>query len=56
MLRPLFKGKSEGDQLFAILKILGTFTNEERAEFLKRTPFEKEMINEIGNYPRTDLK
>lgn len=31
LLTPFFKGKTEGDQLFAIFRILGSMSNEEIA-------------------------
>jgi len=37
---PLFQGKSEGDQFFAIMKILGTPTKQELDEFGKMVPFD----------------
>ena len=30
LLTPIFKGKNEGDQLFAIFKVLGSFSDLEK--------------------------
>lgn len=55
-LQPIFKGKTEGDQLFAIFKIMGSLTPDETAEYTQRVPFEPELFKEFGNYPRCNLR
>lgn len=36
----LFKGKSEGDQLFAILKVMGSLSTKDVEYYTNRVPFE----------------
>ena len=40
----LFKGKSEGDQLFAIFKVLGNFTQSDTEYFQSRVPFDNKLL------------
>ena len=56
LLRPLFKGRTEGDQIFAAFKLLGSFTPEERAEYNRKVPFDCGMLNDIMQYKRINLK
>lgn len=39
LLQPIFKGSSEGDQLFAIFRTIGSLSNEEIKEYKQRVPF-----------------
>jgi cyclin-dependent kinase 2 len=55
-LQPTFKGKSEGDQLFAIFKVMGSMKPEETAEYMKRVPFEPELFKEFGSFERVNLR
>jgi serine/threonine protein kinase len=49
---PIFKGVEEGDQLFAILKILGGI-NEKDAEYYKGVvPFKPNVIDQIPQFNR----
>jgi glycogen synthase kinase 3 beta len=56
MREPLFQGKSEGDQLFAIFKTLGTPTKDEIAELKKKVPFDSSLLDEFKAYPRPSWK
>ncbi|CAD8090128.1 unnamed protein product [Paramecium sonneborni] len=53
----LFKGKSEGDQLFAILKVMGSFSQSDIEYFINKVPFENKMIfKELCRYKKQNLK
>ncbi|CAD8103495.1 unnamed protein product [Paramecium sonneborni] len=53
----LFKGKSEGDQLFAILKVMGSFNSSDIEYFQNKVPFENKMIfKELARYKKQNLK
>ena len=47
---PLFLGRSEGDQLFAIFKILGSPSQEEYEKFSKRVPFDPSIFKKFPEY------
>lgn len=53
---PVFKGKSEGDQLFAIFKVIGSLSAEEVAEYTKRVPFDPALFKEFGHFDRINLR
>ena len=53
---PIFKGKTEGDQLLAILKILGNFSPRENKEFEQRVPFNFSILEKFQNSEQKDLK
>lgn len=56
ILSPIFKGKTEGDQLFAIFEILGSFTEKEKEELKKRVPFDESLFEKFPQYPKGGLK
>ena len=56
MLTPMFKGKTEGDQLFAIFRILGSMSKEEIGEYKKRVPFDPVLFDSFGIFKRVNLK
>lgn len=37
---PIFQGKSEGDQLFAIFNMIGSPSEEDYATFSRKVPFD----------------
>lgn len=52
---PIFQGKSEGDQLFSIFRVLGSPTVEQYEEFSKMVPFDPKIFNDFKTYPRPDI-
>jgi glycogen synthase kinase 3 beta len=56
LLMPLFKGKSEGDQLFAIFRIMGSMNGEELGEYKQRVPFDPSLFDSFGKFKRVNLK
>ncbi|CAD8165383.1 unnamed protein product [Paramecium octaurelia] len=53
----LFKGKSEGDQLFAIFKVMGSFSQSEMEYFSNKVPFDhKIFFKELQKYKKQNLK
>eukprot|EP01016_Furgasonia_blochmanni_P047420 TRINITY_DN6968_c0_g1_i2.p1 TRINITY_DN6968_c0_g1~~TRINITY_DN6968_c0_g1_i2.p1 ORF type:complete len:312 (+),score=33.15 TRINITY_DN6968_c0_g1_i2:54-989(+) len=56
MREPIFQGKSEGDQLFAIFKMLGSPSPDEIEEYKNRVPFDKNLFNEFKQYKRSSLR
>lgn len=56
-LQPIFQGKSEGDQLFAILKTLGSPSESDFKEWEKMmSNFDHEYFKEFKNYKSVDLR
>lgn len=55
-LTPFFKGKTEGDQLFAIFRILGSMSSDEVSEYKKRVPFDPVLFDSFGSFKRVNLK
>lgn len=55
-LTPLFKGKTEGDQLFAIFRVLGSMNADETQEYKKRVPFDPSLFDSFGTFKRINLK
>ncbi|CAD8170899.1 unnamed protein product [Paramecium pentaurelia] len=55
LLEPFFIGKSEGDQLFQILKIMGSFTEEDLKYFEKVVPFDINLFQEFPEYKAINL-
>ncbi|KAL4427508.1 hypothetical protein ABPG74_015211 [Tetrahymena malaccensis] len=53
---PLFQGKTEGDQLFSIFKVLGSPTKEEFQKFSERVPFDKKIFDEFQTYEPQNLR
>ena len=56
MREPLFQGKTEGDQLFAIFKVLGSPTPEEYEELSMMVPFEPKIFNEFKTFKRQSFR
>jgi serine/threonine protein kinase len=56
LLTPLFRGKTEGDQLFAIFKIIGSLNSEELKQYKSRVPFDPSLIDAFGQSKRVNLK
>eukprot|EP01017_Pseudomicrothorax_dubius_P025858 TRINITY_DN2837_c0_g1_i4.p1 TRINITY_DN2837_c0_g1~~TRINITY_DN2837_c0_g1_i4.p1 ORF type:complete len:218 (+),score=46.91 TRINITY_DN2837_c0_g1_i4:114-767(+) len=56
MREPIFQGKSEGDQLFAIFKVLGSPKQEDLNELKGRVPFDSSLLDEFRAYPRQNLR
>lgn len=54
-LTPLFKGKSEGDQLFQIAARLGRMSKSDKAYFNDRIPYECTILNTFDDYEKEDL-
>ena len=55
-LQPLFQGQTDGDQLFAILDVLGSPNEEDLKELAKRVPFDTKIFNEFKNIKGQNLK
>lgn len=51
-LDPIFKGQEEGDQLFAILKILGGLSTKDADYFKKVVPFKPTLIDQIPKFSK----
>lgn len=49
---PLFQGTEEGNQLFAIFKVLGSPSKEEYEELSKRVPYDPKLFEDFPRYPR----
>jgi glycogen synthase kinase 3 beta len=56
LLTPLFRGKTEGDQLFAIFRILGSMTEEETKLYKTRVPFDASLFDSFGSFSPVNLK
>lgn len=52
---PIFQGKSEGDQLFAIFRTLGSPTAEQFQEYAKMVPFDAKLFNDFKTYARPNI-
>ncbi|EGR31693.1 protein kinase domain protein [Ichthyophthirius multifiliis] len=52
---PIFQGKTEGDQLFAIFKILGSPSKEEFDKIAERVPYDKKIFQEFQTYEKQDI-
>ena len=44
---PIFQGKSEGDQLFAIFNMIGSPSEAEYTQFSRRVPFDPKLFNDF---------
>ena len=51
-LDPIFKGAEEGDQLFAIFKIMGGLSTEDKDYYSKKVPFDPKLLSDIPSYKR----
>lgn len=49
-LDPIFVGKNEGDQLFAIMKVMGSFSLEEEKKIKKRVAFEPQLFEAFRGF------
>ena len=56
MKEPLFQGKSEGDQLFAIFKVLGSPTKAEYEEYSMIVPFDSKIFSDFKSHKRQSFK
>lgn len=52
---PFFVGANEGDQLFAILKVMGSFSEEEEKVLKERVPFDAQLFTSLKGFKRIDL-
>jgi serine/threonine protein kinase len=50
---PLFQGKTEGDQLFAIFSTIGSPTEAEYDELAKKVPFDPKLFKEFPTVPKS---
>ena len=50
---PLLQGKTEGDQLFAMFKIIGTPSTFELEELSKRVPYDPQIFKEFKIFSST---
>ncbi|CAD8092363.1 unnamed protein product [Paramecium sonneborni] len=55
LLEPFFIGKSDGDQFFKILRILGSFSKQDLKYYQKVVPFNGKLFKEFPNYERINL-
>ncbi len=55
LLTPIFKGKTEGDQLFAIATRLGKMTRTEKSFFKERVPYEPIVLNMFDDLEKEDF-
>ena len=53
-LRPLFRGKSEGEQLFAIFRLWGSLSEEHRKYFGAKVPFSKTYLAKFPKYAKDE--
>jgi serine/threonine protein kinase len=54
-LTPIFKGKSEGDQLFAITSRLGRMSKTDKIYFNDRVPYEITVLSAFEDFDKEDL-
>lgn len=47
---PIFQGTDEGNQLFAIFKVLGSPSKEDYEEFSKRVPYDAKIFQDFPRY------
>lgn len=53
-LRPLFRGKSEGEQLFAIFKLWGSLSEEQKKFYGSKVPFSKSYLSKFPKYAKDE--
>lgn len=53
-LRPLFRGKTEGEQLFSIFKIWGSLTEEQKRFYGNKVPFSKTYLTKFPKYVKDE--
>ena len=56
MREPIFQGKTEGEQLFAIFKVLGSPSSEVFKEFSERVPFDPSIFSKFPFYPGKNVR
>jgi serine/threonine protein kinase len=56
LLEPLFRGGSEGEQMFKILEVLGSMGEEEVAVFKTQVPFKEAIFSKFEGFPRRNLE
>lgn len=49
---PIFQGKSEGDQLFAIFNVIGSPSEKEYETLSKKVPFDPKLFKEFPTVPK----
>ena len=49
---PIFQGKSEGDQLFAIFNMIGSPSEQDYHEYSRRVPFDPKLFNDFPTVKR----
>lgn len=54
ILKPLFKGNNDGDQIFTIMKILGAPSFNDKNYFLEHAPFIKNILDDIPDFERNN--
>ncbi len=54
-LTPIFKGKSEGDQLFAIASRLGRMSKADKIYFNDRVPYEITILSAFEDFEKEDM-
>lgn len=52
ILSPLFKGKTEGDQMFAIAARLGKLSKSDKQYYKERVPYDTSVLNEFDRYEK----
>ena len=55
-LKPLFKGESEGEQLFAIFKLWGSLSKEETKLYKESVPINEKLISQLPSFPKDNTK
>ena len=53
---PVFQGTDEGNQLFAIFKVLGSPTKEEFEILSKRVPYDPKIFNDFPSFKKDDKR
>lgn len=53
---PLFQGKTEGDQLFAIFRILGSPSKEDLDGYTKQVPYDSSLFKEFKNFRPVSIR
>jgi serine/threonine protein kinase len=51
-LEPVFRGSSDGDQLFAILRVLGSFSKSEADFYIGNSSFSEAFFSQVPRYKR----
>lgn len=48
---PLFQGKTEGDQIFAMFKVIGTPSPKDLEDLGRRVPYDPKIFKEFESFP-----